>query len=269
MAQESTEPGIPEPGPDNFSFEDYLEGQSTFPVFEHTAYLDQKSGAELGVVLDELEALIDQQDLVEKQIRKRTETTTNSFVDSVMDDLLEQRDALDKKIKSLTEQHDELQTKIIKSGITLVFQVKTPEELGTVTREATRQFHKAHPQFKGVSEDDLDYITARSRYTLTAQIAHFCTEVKLPDGRSVPPPTQNGADLLLKKLISSEMMRLMESVGTGLSASRDWADKLDAGFPGGSTDVEEVSVAEAAPEDRQIMGGAPSDDGDRGTVGLV
>jgi DNA-binding transcriptional MerR regulator len=262
MTQDTTVPGIPEPGPDNFSFEDYLEGQSTFPVFEHTAYLDQKSGAELGVVLDELEAFIDQHSQVETKIRKRTETTTNSFVDSVMDDLLEQRDSLDSKIKDLTEQHDRLQEKIIKSGLTLVFQVKTPEELGTITREATRRFHKDNPGFKGVSEDDLDYITARSRFTLTAQIAHFCTEIKLPDGRTVPPPTQNGADLLLRKLISSEMMRLMESVGTGLSASRDWADKLDAGFPGRGPDVEEVGVAEAAPEDRQIVGGTPSDDAD-------
>ena len=35
MTQDIAEPGIPEPGPDNFSFEDYLEGNSTFPVFEH------------------------------------------------------------------------------------------------------------------------------------------------------------------------------------------------------------------------------------------
>lgn len=260
MTQEITEPGTPEPGPDNFSFEDYLEGQSTFPVFEHTAYLDQKSGAELGVLYEELDTLAEQFDAVEKQIRKRTETSSNSFVDAVLDGYHETRNELEEKIKVLTAERDRLQKQIISSGITLVFQVKTPEELGTVTREATRTFHKENPNFKDASENDLDYITARSRYTLTAQISHFCIEIHLPDGRTVPPPTRIGADKLLKKLIASETMRLMESVGNGLGASRDWADKLDAGFPGGGADVEEVSVGATPPEDREVVERAPVDD---------
>lgn len=262
MTQNTTVPGNPEPGPDNFSFEDYLEGKSTFPVFEHTAYLDQRSGAELGAVYEELEELVSRLTSIEAQIRKRSETSANAFVDSVRDDLNDQRADLEEQIAKLSTRRDELQKKIVESSITLVFQVKTPEELGTVTREASRQFHKENPNYKGASEDDLDYITARSRYTLTAQIAHFCIEVKLPDGRVVPPPTRHGADLLLKKLISSETMRLMESVGTGLSASRDWADKLDAGFPGGGSDVEEISMGAAPAEDGEVVVRAPADHAD-------
>jgi len=260
MTQETTVPGSPEPGPDNFSFEDYLEGHSTFPVFEHTAYLDQRSGAELGVVDEDLAALTHQLGVVEGQIRKRIESSANSFVDSVLDNLNEQREELEREIQKFSARREELRKKIIETSITLVFQVKTPEELGTVTREATRQFHKENPNFKDASENDLDYITARSRYTLTAQIAHFCIEVRLADGRVVPAPTRSGADMLLKKLIASETMRLMESVGNGLSASRDWADKIDAGFPGGSPDVEEVGVAEADPEDRPVVERAAPDD---------
>jgi flagellar biosynthesis/type III secretory pathway chaperone len=262
MAQDIAEPGNPEPGPDNFSFEDYLEGNSTFPVFEHTAFLDQRSGSELGGVLEELEGLVESLERVEKDIRKRTETSANSFVDSVLDALQEERAELEEKIDKLSERVEELKAKIVKSGITLVFQVKTPEELGAVTREATRQFHKENPHYKDASENDLDYITARSRYTLTAQISHFCTEIKLPDGRVVPPPNRSGADLLLKKLIASETMRLMESVGTGLSASRDWADKLDAGFPGGSSHLEEVGMGATAVEDGKIVVRAPADHAD-------
>jgi chaperonin cofactor prefoldin len=269
MPEDITEPGNPEPGPESFNFEDYLEGKATFPVFEHTAYLDQRSGAELGTVLDDLEALAQQHDVVEKLIRKRSETSANSFVDSVMDDFQEQRETLESEIKVLASTRDELQNKIVKSGITLAFQVKTPEELGSVTREATRQFHKDNPHFKGINEDDLDYITARSRYTLAAQISHFCTEMRLPDGRVVPSPTRAGADSLLKKLISSEMMRLMESVGTGLSASRDWADKIDAGFPGGGADVEEVVLGTPPSENSEVVGGSASDDADRQVDGLV
>lgn len=262
MTQDIAEPGIPEPGPDNFSFEDYLEGNSTFPTFEHTAYLDQKSGSELGEVYGDLEALSNRLFEVEGQIRKRNETSANSFVDSVLDDLTEQRSELEKQIEELTARAEDLKAKVIKSAMTLVFQVKTPEELGTVTRDATRQFHKENPQYKGSDENDLDYITARSRYTLTAQISHFCIEVRLPDGRTVPAPTRTGADLLLRKLISSETMRLMESVGTGLSASRDWADKLDAGFPGRGADVEEVALGATPAQNSSIMVSAPADHAD-------
>lgn len=259
MTQDIAEPGIPEPGPDNFDFESYLEGISTFPTFKHVAYLDQESGAELAVIYEDLESLVAKLEDTEKQIRKRTETSANSFVDSVLDGLMEEKEELDKEIDALSAKADALKAKIVKSSLTFVFQVKTPEELGSVTREAMRQFHKDNPQYKDASENDLDYITARSRYSLIAQIAHFCIKLILPDGREVPPPNQRGADLLLKKLISSEMMRLMESVGTGLSASREWADKIDAGFPGGSTDVEEISVGQAAAEDGKILVTAPAD----------
>lgn len=262
MTQDTTVPGNPEPGPDNFSFEDYLEGNSTFPTFEHTAYLDQKSGAELGVIYEDLESLVAKLEETEKEIRKRAETSGNAFVDSVMDGLQEQREELNKEIDRLSAKVDGLKSKIIKSGMTLVFQVKTPEELGTVTREAGRVFHKENPNYKDASENDLDYITARTRYTLTAQIAHFCIEVHLPDGRIVPPPNQKGADLLLKKLIASETMRLMESVGNGLSASRDWADKIDAGFPGGGSDVESIGVDQAAAENGEVVVRAPADHAD-------
>lgn len=260
MTQDTTVPGNPEPGPDNFSFEDYLEGNSTFPVFEHTVYLNQKSGAELGALYEEMNELVSQLEAVEKQVKRHNENAGNSFVDSALDNLLERKEALEGQIGKLDARCDELREEVLKTSVTLVFQVKTPEELGTITRDATRQFHKENPQFKESNEKDLDYITAISRYSVTAQIAHFCTMLRLSDGSEKPPPTRKGADLLLKKLIASENMRLMEAMGTGLGASLEWADKLDAGFPGGSPDVEEVGVGEAPAEDGEIVVRAPADD---------
>lgn len=269
MTQDVTSPGIPEPGPDNFDFEAYLDGVSTFPVFSHTAYLDQKSGAELGDVLDELETLVQESAALNDQIDRRTKTPTNSFVDSTMDGYLAEREAQEERIALLLGMRDELRNKVLASGITLVFQVKTPEELGTVTRAATKAFHAENRQFSGANEDDLDYITARSRYTITAQIAHFCTGMVLADGRKVPPPTRTGADKLVRSLIASETMRLMESVGTGLSASRTWAEQIDAGFPGGSPDVEVVGVDPVNAEGGEVMGSTPADHADGERVELV
>lgn len=268
MTQDTTAPGSPEPGPDTFDFEAYLDGVSTFPVFKHTSFLDQRSGAELGQVLEELEEVVAEQAALDKRIEQHVQRTANAFVDAALDEMREERDRIDRRLAALIKKQEGLVEKIKASAITLTFQVKTPEELGSVTREATREFHKNNPQYKKASDDDLDYVTARSRYQLAYQIAHFCTGMSLPDGRNVPPPNRQGAEKLLGSLISSEMMRLMESVGTGLSASQDWAEKLDAGFPGGGADVEEVGVDQDRAEGGEVVGPSPADDAHREAVGL-
>jgi hypothetical protein len=265
MAQDISEPGLPEPGPDTFNFDDYLEGNSTFPTFEHTAYLDQEAGSRLGAVMAELELLVERLEVTEQRISARKHESANSFVDSLLDELMEERDEINGLIKKALDERDALRKQIVDKSITLVFQVKTAEELGTVTRKATRRFHKENPQYKNANEDDLDYLTARSRYTITAQIAHFCISMRVP-GRKEPVarPTQEQADNLLLRLISSEMLRLMESVSTGLSAAQDWAGKLDAGFPGGGPDVEDLGLDQVGTEDGESMERASADDADRG-----
>lgn len=264
------ESGNPEPGPDTFDFEAWLDEESTFPIFKHTAYLNQKAGAEYAMLAEELEELIASKVNLDQQIENRQKSSANSFVDATLDAMNNDREDVSEKIDALQLELGELADQIKKSAVTLTFQVKTPEELGSVTREATRQFHKENPKYKGASDDDLDYLTARTRYMLTAQIAHFCSGMKLHrDNRDVPPPTRQGADKLLTKLISSEMMRLMERMGQGLSDSRDWAEKIDAGFPGRGSDVEEVILGEADIEGGSILGSGPSDDVDRQGVGLV
>lgn len=258
-------PGVPEPGPENFDFEAWLEGEATFPEFEHTAFLDQKSGVELARVEEEIEELVSEQSDLEKRIETRRQEASGAFVDMLLDSMLSEHESLTKHLEMLLKKREELREKIKKSAVTLYFQVKTPEELGTVTREATRQFHaEMGEKFAKASENDMDMVTARSRYTLTAQIAHFCTGMTLHrTGAHVPPPTRQGADSLLRKLISSEVMRLMESIGTGLSASQEWADKIDAGFPGRSADVEDVRLDQDGTEDSKVVGPAPAHHADR------
>src|SRR5687768_4670381 len=101
MTQDTTAAGYPEPGPDNFSFEDYLEGISTFPEFDHTAYLDQQSGSEYARVLEEFDLLLAEQERLEKRIAARTQQSSNSFVDAALDGLLEERDTLEARLKEL------------------------------------------------------------------------------------------------------------------------------------------------------------------------
>lgn len=267
--QSISAPGGPEPGPDTFDFEAWLEGESTFPVFDHTVYLDQRSGAELARVDEEIEELVTRQTSLDEKIGEYNKRASNSFVDATLDSMLVEREELDAHLKALIARRDELREAIKKSAVTLTFQVKTPEELSAVQREAMRDFHKANPQYKNAKEDDLDYVTARIRHTLTAQIAHFCTGMLLHrDGREVPPPTKKEAEALLSRLISSEMARMMESISVGLSASQEWASKIDAGFPGRGSDVEEVRLDQDGAEGGEVLGAAATDDADRKAVGV-
>lgn len=269
MTQDIAEPGSPEPGPDTFDFEAWLDEKSTFPVFDHIAYVDQKSGAKLAALYDEVEELVAEQGALDKQIQQRNQDNSISFVDMQLDRMLADRERIDERLTELMDQRDGLQTAIKESAITLTFQVKTPEELGTVTREATREFHKSNKQWaNGGKEDDADYVTARMRHLLVAQVVHFCTGMKLSTGREVAPPTKAGAEKLLRLLISSELVRFMESIATGLSASQEWADKLDAGFPGGSADVENVELDQDGAQGGEVVGAAPDDNADRQALDL-
>lgn len=271
MTQERfAESGNPEPGPDNWDFETWLDDESTFPVFKHTVYLNQKAGAEYAILDNELDELVQLKNTLEAQIENRQKASANSFVDATLDRLTDEREEVEAEIEEAQKGLGELVGQIKKSAVTLHFQVKTPEELGSVTREANRQFHKENPKFKNANEEDLDYITARSRYMLTAQIEHFATGMTIhKTNRDVPPPTRQGADKLMGKLISTEMMRLMEAMGKGLSDSRDWANKIDAGFPGGGPDVEEVGLGEVAAENSESLESATPDDDYRQGLGLV
>ena len=70
---------------------------------------------------------------------------------------------------------------VLDSRVRLFFEVKNPEEMGMITRQATREFEERHPEYKDAGDDDLDVLTIRSRYVLAAQIAYFCTHMVVID----------------------------------------------------------------------------------------
>lgn len=268
MTQDIAGAGIPEPGPENFDFQAWLSDTASFPEFDHTVYVDQKSGAELARVIDQIEVVTLEAEHIAKQVEERRKSGSGSFVDPVLDDLLRQHEESVSEVQALIERKRELNTSILASAVTLSFQARTPEELGNVTREATRNFHRENQQFANASDDNLEYVTLRTRYTLTSQLAHFCTGMKVR-GRDLPPPSQADADALLRRLITSETMRLMEKIGSELSAARDWTDKIDAGFPGGGADLEDGLVDQAGAEGGTVLGRPSDGDADRRDVGLV
>lgn len=237
------------PGPDTFDFDSYISGTSTFPEFSHTIYLDQASGIELARTADEYTALAKRGKAIERRRRVMSESTT-SLVDDEWEKLAAELEDITVKTDALEIRMKDLETKVKASGLTLTFQVGTAQKLGKVVRRAEKEYQKKHG--KG-SNDDVEHLTNKGRYLLVAQLAAYCTKITLPDGTDQQPPSAEGFESLMDRLISSESARLMMALNKALDSSGEWADRVDAGFPGGSHDLGEESMGDSGSEDSEVL----------------
>lgn len=246
----------PVPGPDTFDFDDYIAGKSTFPEFTHTVYLDQAAGIELANVVDEYDALAKRGRNIIRRQGMMSEMPTASLVDDEVEKLAEELDEIEAKTAELETRISDLEEKVKASGLTLVFQVGTAQKLGKVVRRAEKEYNKRHG--KG-ADDDPEYITGKARHVLVAQLVGYCTKIVLPNGTEQNPPGEEGFGKLLDSLISSESVRLLTALNKSLDSSGKWADRVDAGFPGGRTDVGEMPVGGAGTEDSEGLVTSPAD----------
>lgn len=226
--------GAPLPGPGTFSFEDYVLGNSTFPEFHHTVYIDQATGLRLQHLIEEYEKRADEV----KHWNAVADGLRKNVTDMVSDDL----DTLNDNIQAATErlemielEMEQAKERIHSTSIKLSFKVSTVDKLTSVVREAERAFIKKHG--RGGGDDDINHMAMKSRYILLAQLSAHCTRVTLADGRVNENPTEKDFGILLDRMISSESVRLLQALNKGLDSSSVWADRVDAGFPGGGADM--------------------------------
>ena len=98
--------------------------------------------------------------------------------------------------------------------------------------EAVRRFRKENPQFKNADENDLDYLTAKSRYTMTLlKIRTSASGMRSWPARGHGASAEPGAG----RQAAAEADLLGDDAAHELgrqrpSASQDWADKIDDGF---------------------------------------
>jgi hypothetical protein len=252
----------PIPGPDTFDFEAYISGLSTFPSFKHVAYLDQASGMALASAAEEYEALAKRGREILRRQRAIGEVSVRSLVDQEEDELASELAEIQEKTSRLEEQISSLEERVKKSAMTFSFQVGTPDKLNSIIRRAQRESVERYRSI--ADEDERDALI--QRHVMAAQLAEFCTEVVLPDGPVHGPPSVDGFHKLFDSLIASEAIRLMNAHTKHLDSSTSWADRLDAGFPGGVPHVAEESVGSPSDPDRKSLGGAPADATDRGGI---
>lgn len=249
----------PVPGPDTFSFDDYISGKSTFPEFSHTVYLDQATGIDLANAVDEYDALAKRGHGILRRQGAMAEMARASLVDDEVEKMAEELDDIESRTGELEKTIKSLEDKVKESGLTLVFQVGTAHKLGKVIRRAEREYNKRHG--KG-SDEDVEYVTGKGRHVLIAQLVAYCTKIVLPDGTEQKPPGEEGFGKLLDSLISSESVRLLVALNKSLDSSGKWAERVDAGFPGGGTDMGEVPLGGAGAENGTGLVSTPADDSD-------
>lgn len=263
------------PGSDNFSFEDYVAGKSTFPSFWHRVYLDQAAGSELADLIDEYEADVQMiRSLREKQ-RLLMESGTMSMGDDQLSDIAEEIDTFERNVADLEPQMDALKQKIWSTAMILHFRSSTPDKFGKVLRKADKEYSKANGKF---DETDVEHITGRTRMLLLHQLAAYCIGWETPAEKERsdklekeaeergekfvrplrPVPSQEGFGSLLDALISSELMRLLTAMNKKLDASAEWASRIDAGFPGGGPDLGAEPVGHSGAEDGEVVGSSAS-----------
>lgn len=248
--------------PSTFDFDAYISGASTFPEFQHVVYLDQKSGAELHDLRTEYDALADRGREILQIQANMADSSTRSLVDEEAEELASELGVIEEKTSAMAPKINALRDKVLSTALTLNFQAGTAQKLGTVIRQTEKAFHKKHGR---KADDDLEYVTARSKAILAAQLSAYCTKIILADGTEQDPPSDEGFLRLIDSLISSESMRLMMTLNKSLDSSADWAEKIDAGFPGGRDEPGEEPVDRPAAEDIPFLVGASADAADGGT----
>lgn len=251
------------PDLDDFSFEDYISGVSTFPTFSHTVYLDQANGIALLKIYEEGERIARRGIQIEEQLEASSEDRSRSLVDDDMEKLAEERDKLLERGEELQKEKAVLEEKVKASAMTLSFQVGTAQKLGSVVRQAEKEYQKKHGRGR---DDDLEYISGKFQFQLEAQLAAYCTGVTLADGRQIDPPNRAGFSRLCSSLIPSESTRLLSALNENLDSSTEWAEKLDAGFPGGGSVAADITVGDSADQGGALVGGSSPDDADGGSI---
>lgn len=222
------------PDRETFSFESYVQGHSTFPTFDHTVYLDQSKGLALQHAIEKYEELsAKRRELIESQEspRSRSSALTSDFAESTSVDIEE----IEASLKALEAEMKKLEEDIKKTSMTLTFQLDNIDKLTSVARTAERAFIKKHGKAHG--EDDFNHMSLRARYVLLAQLDEFCVAIKSANGNPIEKPGPQGFSTLLDRLIPSESVRLLQALNKGLDSSASWATRIDAGFPGGGSDL--------------------------------
>lgn len=233
------------PNRETFNFEAYLNGAATLPEHEHTVYLDQRAGSRLAQAITEYDELAAEGKKLAKRQEIISKNTSSSLVDDDYEEMVDRLQEITERTDALDAEMKDLEEQVRQSGITVHLQIGSAKTVNKVLKKAEKEYVKKHGRGR---ENDNDYVAERGEYALVSQLAAFCTKVVLPDGSERPNPGITGFEALVEKLVNSEVLRLMMALNEAIGMSDKWAKRIDAGFPGGGTDLGHEPVGDPSPE---------------------
>lgn len=224
---EATEYGMnvpsDEPNQNTFSLDDFIQEKSTVPTVGVTVFFD----ADGGMQLEDAQNALD-----EAQQHLAVLETMQNPVLAVGEEnpLLNAKNEAEAKQAAAQKQIDALTERVLSSALYIEFQVKDAKQVvdsQQAAREALPEDYEESMAASKIQAHFLDYCAAA-----------VCIRMTNVRQQTIEGPfTVETMSNLRNKLIQTEGNKLMAAMNKAIGVSSSWSEKLDAGFPGGSTHV--------------------------------
>lgn len=212
------------PSQETFDLDDFIMEKSTVPIVGVTVFFDADGGVQLEDAQDKLAEAEQQLAMLETMPNPILAVgEANPLLEAKMQAEAQQASA-QADIKQLTE-------RVLGSALYLEFQVKEAAQVldsQQTAREALPEDYEESMAASKVQAHFLDYCAAAT-----------CVRITNVKQQTIEGPfTVEKISNLRNKLIQTEGNKMMAAMNKAIGVSSSWSDKLDAGFPGRSADVD-------------------------------
>lgn len=232
---------VPGPSEENFSLADWAEGVATYPVVLHTVFFDQDGGIQLDAVQKRIAEI--ETDLEVSKDAGKENPGSKTLVE--VGTIAARNARLTKELKALKRDEKALTERVLDSAMTFELKSSEPMSQNKQTDGMLRQLAKERygidiPQgdngiqeFLESTEDNHLATDVMGLYDLARLHVMVSRLVVRKTGAARNGPIEvEELEKLLALLATSERIRLTTALISTINLSGEWAEKLDAGFPG-------------------------------------
>lgn len=209
-----------EPTQETFDLDDFIQERSTVPVIGVTLYLDADGGVQLEEAQNLLAAVSQRLSDLEAQPNPVLNVgEENPHLAAKMVAEAEQQ-RLQAEVEALTK-------RVVDSALYLEFQAAAQEAVVEAQSKADL-----------TNEPGVTTVLQQSILRITYVAAAICLRITNAKGQVIPAPIMPVQIAKIRaKLIQAEDAKILTAINKAVETSNEWATKLDAGFPGRSTDA--------------------------------
>lgn len=226
------------PNRDTFDLDVFIDERSTFPIIEHIVYLDQNSGYRLAELGEEIENLEGTARSLQQRAREEREDSVLA-----MGEMTPAERALENvkdNLEILRSHYVQLEQTVRESALLLELQCEDYSSLGAIQENAVKEFRAKHSIPVSQAEDEMpDQLKEKqARFIMASYMAALCIRITRHDGVCQPAPISPATiEKLQSRLAPNEVRRLDKAFRSVFDVSKQWAESIDAGFPGRVTNL--------------------------------